>query len=168
MVWARPNYHFTVCLGSRTLFINNINNLPYNCGIGVLQKFSYFFNLKNHYKDKYDLILDKYIEFLNKLYTVTSYRAFVVTIAKNLQITDDLLKRDFQIGLEYQNKENETFYILNKTFTKKDNNYNYEKLKESIYSSIEDKKSNSETTKELVTQTSSEGSSEDRINNEFE
>lgn len=163
---SRANYQFTVYLGSRVLFNNNINNMPNNCGIAVLQKFSYFVNLDRYYsKDKYDLVLDKYIEFLNKLYTVTSYRAFVITIAKDLEIANDLLKREFQIGLEYRNKENQIFYILNKTFTTKNDNYNYEKLKERIYSSIEDEKPNSEAIKEPVTETSSESSSENRVNN---
>ena len=131
-----------------------------------MQRFDYFYKLEYYGKDKYELILDAYVKLLNNIYTSGYYKAFIITLQES-ELVHDLIKRDFNVGLTYHNKENKKFYILNKTFNNSYLNEKYKKLEERIYSSIENEKPNSKTVETVIAEEFSTSSSEDWLDNSF-
>jgi len=77
------------------------------------------------------------------------------------------IKKGFNVGLTYHNKQGTKVYILNKTFNNNHLNEKYTKLEERIYSSIENKKPNSKTVETVIAEESSTSSSEDWLDNSF-
>lgn len=163
---ARANFSFLVFIDNKQVFTNAITNLPYNCGVGVMQRFDYFYKLEYYGKDKYELILDAYVKLLNNIYTSGYYKAFIITLQES-ELVHDLIKRGFNVGLTYHNIYGRKFYILNKTFNNNYLNEKYTKLEERIYSSIENKKPNSKTVETVIAEESSTSSSEDWLDNSF-
>jgi hypothetical protein len=163
---ARANLHFDLTHPTiGTIFSNSITNMPYNCGIGVLQRFENFYKLGNKNRN-IDKVIKEYVEFIHHIYTDGYYKAFVITLNKNHIVTKPLLENGFTVSLDYLNKDGNPFQILTKTFNERSKlEVNYDKIKERLYAAVENKESNSETSKKLVTKSTTESSSEDWLNN---